>query len=113
MILAAREFIAEQLWLRDEPDLARAMLDADDATHRRILELAAEPGTGSWLHSRVDELLVTAAIEVLSGERRRPRRWRARPEEHLDRFWQEVGPERDRRDDDDPLDDVLRRLDED
>ena len=113
MIIATREDIAEQLWLRDEPHLARAVLDADDPTHRRLLELAAEPTTGSLLHCRVDELLVVAAIEVLSGERRRPRRWRPRSEELLPRFWQQIGPDRDRRSAQDPLDDVLRLLAED
>ena len=112
MIVASREVIAEMLWLRDEPELARAVLDADDVTHRRVTELAAEPTTGSWLHSRVDDVLVLAAIEVLSGERRKPRRWRARSEALLPRFWEEVGPDRDRRDEHDPVDDVLRLLDE-
>ncbi|MGY1606632.1 hypothetical protein [Geodermatophilus sp. SYSU D00700] len=79
MIIASREDIAEMLWLRDEPDLARAVLDTDDATYRRIMEVAARPGTGSWLHDRVDELLSAAAVRVLTGGgRRRPRRWRAR-----------------------------------
>ena len=112
MIVASREVIAEMLWLRDEPELARAVLDADDATHRRVVELAARPTTGSWRHSRVDELLVAAAIEVLSGRRRNPRRWRARSEDLLPRFWEEVGADRDRRDEHDPVDDVLRLLDE-
>jgi hypothetical protein len=112
VIVASREDIAEQLWLRDEPDVARAMLDVDDATHRRVMQLAAEPTTGSFLHSRVDELLVAAAVEVLTGERRKPRRWRARSEDRLSEFWQDVGPERDNRDQQDPLAQFMRLLDE-
>jgi hypothetical protein len=74
------------------------MLDTDDAAHRRIMELAALPDTGSPGHDRVDDLLVAAAVEVLSGgERREPRRWRAQPKDSLHGFWQQVGPERDQR----------------
>lgn len=113
MIIAGREDIAEQLWLRDEPDLARAMLDADDDTHRRVMEVAAKPLTGFPFHNQVDELLVAAAVKVLTGTRRKPRRWRAHPEELLPQFWQEVGPQRDRRGRRDPLTDILRLLGED
>src|SRR6476661_7368351 len=95
MIAASREDIAEQLWLRDEPEMARAMLDADDPTYRRVMQLAAEPGTGFFGHDRVDELLVTAALAVLGGSRRRPRRWRALPQDRLPQFWEEVGEGRD------------------
>lgn len=98
MIVASREDIAKQLWLRGETDLARAMLDADEAVHRRIMELAARPDSGSPGHDRVDDLLVAAAVEVLSGgERREPVRWRPQPEESLHDFWQQVGSERDQR----------------
>jgi hypothetical protein len=113
VIIASREDIAEQLWLRDEPDLARAMLDADDDTHRRVMEVAAKPMTGFPFHNQVDELLVAAAVKVLTGTRRKPHRWRANSEELLAQFWQEVGPERDHRDQQDPLTDVMRLLGED
>jgi hypothetical protein len=112
VIAASREDIAEQLWLRDEPELARAMLDADAVTHRRVMEVAAKPMTGLF-HNRVDELLVAAAVKVLTGTRRKPRRWRPASEDLLPQFWQEVGPERDRRDQQDPLADVMRLLGED
>jgi hypothetical protein len=113
VIVASREDIAEQLWLREERELARTMLDADDDTHRRVMEVAARPSLGRLIHNQVDQLLVSAAIEVLSGERRKPRRWRARSEGELPQFWQEVGPERDRREQQDPLADVMRLLGED
>ena len=64
------------------------------------------------IRNQVDQLLVSAAIEVLSGERRKPRRWRARSEDRLPQFWQEVGPDRDRRSEADPLADVMRLLDQ-
>ncbi|WP_157936853.1 hypothetical protein [Geodermatophilus chilensis] len=112
MIVASREDIAEQPWLHKEHDLARAVLDTDDTTHRRIMELAAEPSTGSWPHCQVDQLLVAAAVEVLTGARRQPRRWRARSEDRLSSFWRGVGPDRDRRSQQDPVADVLRFLDE-
>ncbi|MGY1741680.1 MULTISPECIES: hypothetical protein [unclassified Blastococcus] len=112
MIVASREDIAEQLWLRDEHELARMVLDADDRTHGRVMELAAKPTLGRLIHDRVDQLLVSAAIEVLTGERRKPRRWRARSDERLPQFWQEVGPDRDRRSESDPLADIRRVLGE-
>ena len=77
------------------------------------MEVAAKPTTGFLFHNKVDELLVAAAVEVLSGTRRKPRRWRAAGEDLLSQFWQEVGPERDRRDQQDPLADVMRLLGED
>jgi Arc/MetJ family transcription regulator len=113
VIIASREDIAEQLWLRDEPDLARTMLDVDDATHRRVMEVAAKPTTGYFIHNEIDELLVAAAVKVLTGTRRRPRRWRAGSPDLLPQFWQEVGPERDHRGHRDPIADVMRLLDED
>ncbi len=112
MIVASREDIAEQLWLREEYELARTMLDADGETHRRVMEVAARPTLGPLIHNQVDQLLVSAAIEVLTGERRKPRRWRAQSEDELPQFWQEVGPERDHRDRQDPLADVMRLLGE-
>lgn len=113
VIVASREDIAEQLWLRDEPDLARAMLDTDDATHRRVMQVAARPMTGFPFHSQVDELLVAAAVKVLTGTRRKPRRWRPASEELLPQFWQEVGPDRDHRSEGDPAADIMRLLGED
>ena len=113
MIIASREDIAEQLWLRDEPELARAMLDADAATHRRVMEVAAKPTTGLFFHNTVDELLVAAAVKVLTGTRRRPRRWRAASEDLLPQFWQEVGADRDNRSHRDPIADIIRLTDED
>ena len=112
VIIASREDIAEQLWLRDEPDLARAMLDADDDIHWQVMKVAAKPMTGFPFHNQVDELLVAAAVKVLTGTRRKPRRWRAASEDLLPKFWQEVGPERDHGDQQDPLTDVMRLLDE-
>lgn len=103
MLMAPRETIAEQLWLRDEGELAVGMLDADEETHRRVMEVAASPRTGGLFTSRVDALLTLAAIQVLTGEKRKPRRRRPRPEADLEAFWQQVGPDRDRRDPDDPL----------
>ncbi len=103
MLLATREDIAEQLWLRDEPDLAVAMLDADESTHRQVMEVAARPSTGGLFTSRIDALLTLAAIQVLTGEKRKPRRRRPRPDSDLVAFWERVGTERDIRDPDDPL----------
>src|SRR3954452_15171025 len=60
-------------------------------------------------HNQVDELLVAAAVKVLTGTRR----WRAASEDLLPQFWQEVGPERDHRDQQDPLTAVMRLLGED
>jgi hypothetical protein len=113
VIVASREDIAEQLWLRDEPDLARAMLDTDDVTHRRIMQVAAKPMTGFPFHSQVDELLVAAAVKVLTGTRRKPRRWRPASEDLLPQFWLEVGREGDHRGERDPVADVMRLLGED
>ncbi|SDN47525.1 hypothetical protein SAMN05660199_00078 [Klenkia soli] len=110
MILASREDIAEQLWLRDETQLAEAILDADESTHRRVMEVAAKPLTGYFMHSEVDELLVAAAVRVLSHSRRRPRRWRPNPDRTLVDFWQHVGHDRDRRSPD-RVDDITRLLD--
>jgi hypothetical protein len=108
VIIATREDIAEQLWLRDEQDLAVAMLDVDAATHRRVMERAARPTTALF-HSEVDQLLVAAAVRILGG-RRRPASWDPRPENDLADFWQLVGAERDRRNHDDPGADVLDLL---
>jgi hypothetical protein len=58
-------------------------------------------------------LLVAAAVKVLTGTRRKPRRWRPASEDLLPQFWREVGPERDHRDQHDPVDDVMRLLGED
>jgi hypothetical protein len=113
VIVASREDIAEQLWLRDEADLARAMLDTDDETHRRVMQVAAKPMTGFPFHSQVDELLAAAAVKVLTGTRRKPRSWRPAPEDKLPQFWREVGPERDQRAQRDPVADVMRLLGED
>ncbi|WP_336030033.1 hypothetical protein [Geodermatophilus sp. FMUSA9-8] len=107
--MASREDIAEQLWLRDEPELARAVLDVDDAVHRRIMVVAARPLTGGFRHSLIDELLVAAAVRVLDG-RRRPRRWEARSEDLLPDFWREVGPEQDRRSGGDGFSALVQRV---
>jgi hypothetical protein len=88
------------------------MLDADDATHRQVMQLASEPGTGFLGHDRVDELLVVAALTILAG-RRKPRRWRTRSSEALSQFWGEVGEHRDRRVGRDPMDDLAQIFDED
>lgn len=112
MILASREDIAEQLWLRDEPDLAETMLGTDDTTHRRVMEVAAKPLTGYFIHSEVDELLVAAAVRVLTGSRRRPRSWKPLPEKRVEDFWMLVGPNRDGRSDAADGDDITRLLDD-
>jgi hypothetical protein len=67
----------------------------------------------SSFHNQVDELLVAAAVKVLTGTRRKPRRWLAASEDLLPQYWQEVGPERDHRGQQDPLTDVMRLLGED
>lgn len=79
------------------------MLDAGETTYRRVMEVAASPRTGGLFTSGVDALLTLAAIQVLTGEKRKPRRRRPRPETDRAAFWQQMGPERDRRDPDDPL----------
>jgi hypothetical protein len=113
VIAASREDIAEQLWLRDETELAAAMLDTDDVTHRLVMQVAAKPRTGGFIHNRVDELLAAAAVQVLTGgDRRKPRRWRPRSDEELATFWHQVGPERDHRDPQDQMADILRLLDD-
>ncbi|MCZ2849323.1 hypothetical protein [Modestobacter sp. VKM Ac-2978] len=110
MIVATREDIAEQLWLRDEQELAVAMLDCDAATHRRVMERSTAWRWSSLRHDTIDELLVAGAVEVLDGKRNKPRRWQPRSEDTLAAFWDLVGPERDRRTPDDPAGQVLGLL---
>jgi hypothetical protein len=73
-----------------------------------VLQVSQPPGVvvvvdiGSFT-SRVDALLTLATIQVLTGESRKPRRRRPRPEAERAAFWEQVGPERDSRDPDDPF----------
>jgi len=84
------------------------MLRTDALRYRRVMEVAARPTTGGLFRSRVDELLVAAAIRVLTGRRRRPARWRPHSDECLDEFWSHVGRDRDQRGDEGQCDEVLR-----
>lgn len=43
MVIAAREDIAEQLWLHGEEELSVRMLDTDDATWQRVMQVAVNP----------------------------------------------------------------------
>jgi hypothetical protein len=105
MIIASREEIAEQLWRYGEDQLAVRMLDADEATWLRVMEVAmAGPQALSRSStSMIDTCLAYGAVEVLTGAARAPARRRRRPERELAAFWAGVGPERDRR----PADGVL------
>ncbi len=112
VIVSTREEIAEDLWCYGEPELAVAMLDVDEGTHHRIVELAASPRTGGIFRgSRIDALLAAAAVDVLTnGQRRKPQRRKRLPEFEIDAFWSHVGRDRDTRDPDDPVRDTLAIL---
>lgn len=103
-IVAERETIAEQLWLRDEQELAVAMLDVDDATYRLVMDFAGKPFVAGPLTMRltIDDLLVAGAIRVLTGKSRKPRRRQPLPEERAEGLWAQVGRDRDTRDPDNP-----------
>ncbi len=98
IVIAAREDIAEQLWLHGEEELAVRMLDTDDATWQRVMQVAVNP---SQLRGRssatVDFALTHAAVEVLTGGSRALARRRRRPAREVAGLWQQVGGERDRR----------------
>lgn len=96
MIVAHREDIAEQLWLRGEEALAKAVLDVDAETLARIFDVAGRPFTGGFRTS-VDDLLVAAAIQVLAGKRRRPAVRKPLPDRECGGLWAVVGVDRDRR----------------
>lgn len=105
LIVAEREAIAEQLWLRDEHGLAVSMLDVDDATYRKVMEFASKPFIAGPLTMRlsIDDLLVAGAIRVLTGKSSKPRRRQPLPEQHAEGLWAQVGRERDGRDPDNPV----------
>ncbi len=105
MIVSPREEIAEDLWCYGEPELAVAMLDVDQATHHRIMELAASPKNGGLFRSsRIDALLAAAAVDVLTnGQRRKPKRRKRLRESEIQAFWSHVGRDRDTRDPEDPV----------
>ncbi len=115
MIISPKEEIAEDLWCYGEPELAVAMLDVDDQTHQRVMELAASPKTGGLFgSSRVDALLAAAAVIVLTnGDRRKPQRRKRLPDSEIAALWNRVGRDRDTRDPDDPMRDTLAILERD
>lgn len=113
LIVAAREDIAEDLWLYGEEELAEAMIDSDDATYRRVMVTAFEPEqqkgrAGSLL---IAESLALAAVEVLTGEPRPLARKRRRPGKALDELWRRVGQDRDKRGEGDWLASALELAD--
>jgi hypothetical protein len=98
MVIAAREDIAEQLWLHGEEDLAVRMLDTDDATWQHVMQVAVNPAQLRGRSSAtVDFALTHAAVEVLTGGSRALARSRRRPAREVAGLWQQVGEERDRR----------------
>ena len=98
VVIAAREDIAEQLWLRGEEELAVRMLGTDDATWRRVTEVAINPAQLRGRSSAtVDLALAHAAVEVLTGTPRPLARSRPRPAREVARLWQQVGAELDGR----------------
>lgn len=108
-VLAAREQIAEELWRYGESDSAVALLDADKATYRRVLQAAMQPvqlrdRTGDTL---LAQALALAAVEVLEGRDRPLVRTRRRPLPSVDELWALVGNSRDRRGED-PLAEAFR-----
>lgn len=99
-VLLAREGFAEQLWRYGEAELAVRMLDTDDATYRRVMEVASSPTALRGDERRgvmLAEMSALGAIEVLTGEPRRPQRRRRLPESSVEGLWAQVGRERDRR----------------
>ncbi|SNR59458.1 hypothetical protein [Blastococcus mobilis] len=98
MVVAAREDIAEQLWLHGEEELAVRMLDTDDATWQRVMQVAVDPAQLRGRSSAtVDFALTHAAVEVLTGGSRALARRRRRPSREVAGLWQQVGAARDRR----------------
>ena len=98
VVIAAREDIAEQLWLHGEEELAVRMLDTDDATWQRVMQVAIDPAQLRGRSSAtVDFALAHAAVEVLTGGPRALARSRRRPAREVAGFWQQVGAARDRR----------------
>ncbi len=99
MVVALPEDIAEQLWRYGEDELAVRMLDVDEATWEKVMRTAAAPPEQVRRQGRgtVDEALVHAAVEVLTGTSRPLARKRRRPAGQLAAFWARVGPERDQR----------------
>ncbi len=111
--MAAREDIAEDLWLYGEEGLAELMLASDDATYRRVMVTAFEPElqkerTGAVL---IAESLALAAVQVLTGEPRPLARKRRRPGREVGKLWERVGRNRDKRGDGDWLSEALRVAD--
>ncbi|SNR59485.1 hypothetical protein [Blastococcus mobilis] len=104
-IITSREEVAEQLWRHGEDQLALRMLDTDEATWVRVMEvaMACPQALSRSSAAMVDTCLAYGAVEVLTGAARAPAWRRRRPERGLPAFWAEVGPERDRR----PADGIL------
>ncbi|MFP5371934.1 MAG: hypothetical protein ACLGI3_14470 [Actinomycetes bacterium] len=99
MVVAVPEDVAEQLWRHGEDELAVRMLDVDESTWEKVMATAAAPPEQVRRRRRasVDEALVHAAVEVLTGAARPLARKRRRPAGQLASFWARVGPERDLR----------------
>ena len=99
MVVAVPEDVAEQLWRHGEDELAVRMLDVDEATWGKVMVTAASPPEQVRRQGRgtVDEALVHAAVEVLTGVPRPLARKRRRPAGRLATSWARVGPERDLR----------------
>lgn len=92
MVVAAREDIAEQLWLHGEEELAVRMLHTDDATWQRVMQVAIDPAQLRGRSSAtVDFALAHAAVEVLTGGPRPLARSRRRPAREVAGLWQQVG----------------------